>query len=112
MRVEFIAKCCHEINRVYCESIGDTSQPTWEDAPYWQRESAVQGVKYVIDNPNVTPEDQHDNWMKVKIDDGWTFGPVKDPERKEHPCLVPYHLLPEQQQAKDKFFQTVVQLLK
>jgi len=112
MRVEFIAKCCHEINRVYCESIGDFTQPKWDDAPYWQRESAVAGVQYAINNPDATPEDQHNSWMKAKFDDGWIYGPVKDPERKEHPCLVPYHALPEQQKAKDKFFQTTVQLLK
>jgi len=112
MRVEFIAKCCHEINRIYCVSIGDFTQPKWDDAPYWQRESAVKGVQYAINNPDATPEDQHNSWMEAKFDDGWVHGPVKDAERKEHPCLVPYHALPEQQKAKDKLFQTVVNLLK
>jgi len=27
-----IAKVCHEANRAYCESIGDNSQLSWEDA--------------------------------------------------------------------------------
>ena len=26
--------------------------------------------------------------------DGWKYGPVKDPEKKEHPCFVPYDDLP------------------
>ena len=25
-----IAKTCYEVNKVYCESIGDFSQPKWE----------------------------------------------------------------------------------
>lgn len=33
MNVEQIAELCHEINRIYCLSIGDASQPTWADAP-------------------------------------------------------------------------------
>lgn len=112
MRLEFIAECCHEINRTYCEGLGDTSQPPWSEAPLWQKESAIQGVQFVIDNPDVGPEDQHENWMKVKIDDGWKYGPVKDPEKKEHPCMVPYDQLPIEQQTKDKLFRKVVTLLK
>lgn len=36
------------------------------------------------------------------------FGPVKDPERKEHPCFVPYDQLPAAQRAKDHIFNAVV----
>ncbi|CDQ41843.1 hypothetical protein [Virgibacillus salexigens] len=28
-----IAELCHNVNKAYCESIGDLSQPKWEDAP-------------------------------------------------------------------------------
>lgn len=28
-----VAQIAHEINKAYCESIGDTSQPSWEEAP-------------------------------------------------------------------------------
>ena len=35
-----IARVAHEINRAYCASLGDTSQPAWEDAPEWQQQSA------------------------------------------------------------------------
>jgi hypothetical protein len=36
-----IAKACHEVNRVYRASIGDNSQTTWENAPDWQKRSAL-----------------------------------------------------------------------
>lgn len=32
MTIEQIARVCHEVNRAYCESMGDTSQVPWEDA--------------------------------------------------------------------------------
>ena len=41
---EYIAKVCHEVNRAYCMSQGDGSQPRWEDAPDWQKQSAISGV--------------------------------------------------------------------
>lgn len=106
-----IAKVCHEVNRAYCTSIGDNSQPAWADAPEWQRESAVNGVKFSIDNPDAPPSASHDSWSAEKRAAGWVFGPVKDPEAKQHPCLVPYDELPTEQRTKDYLFQAVVRSL-
>jgi len=106
--VKLIAKICHEANKVYCESIGDTSQVEWKDAPEWQKESAVNGVKYHLDNPDSRSEDSHNSWMKEKIDNGWVYGEVKDPEAKTHPCIVPFYILSKEQQFKDILFTTIV----
>lgn len=111
MQVEQIAKVCHEANRAYCENIGDNSQPTWENAPDWQKKSAVTGVQYHLDNPNSKPEDSHNSWLKEKEADGWKYGEVKNPETKEHPCYVPYEQLPVEQQKKDYLFLGVVRAL-
>lgn len=66
--------------------------------------SILDGVYFVLDNPNCTPEQQHNNWVHFKRADGWKYGSEKDFERKEHPCLVPYSELPEIQQRKDSVF--------
>ena len=66
--------------------------------------SILDGVYYVLDNPNCTPEQQHNNWVHFKRADGWKYGSIKDFERKEHPCLVLYNELPEIQQRKDSVF--------
>lgn len=110
-RVGYIARIAHEINRAYCEAIGDTSQVPWEEAKYWQKSSAVVGVHFVRDNPDSTPEQCHENWVAEKIEDGWVYGPEKDEEKKEHPCLKPYDELPQAQRVKDHLFRTVVKLL-
>lgn len=101
------AKTAHEVNRAYCEGIGDTSQEPWCDAPDWQRESCIAGVRGVLFDNN-TPEQSHESWMKQKLADGWKYDPVKDPGRKLHPCLVPYAELPEGQKVKDHLFVTTV----
>lgn len=102
-----IAKTCHEVNRAYCLSIGDTSQPKWEDAPQWQRDSAIKGVEFHLNN-ETTPEQSHESWLKEKIDNGWVYGERKDAEKKTHPCIVPYEDLPKEQQVKDYLFKAVV----
>lgn len=111
MKVEDIAMICHEANRAYCYALGDFSQVPWANAPEWQRESAKNGVKFHIDNPNSKASDSHDNWYKEKAEQGWKYGAVKDPEKKEHPCFVPYAWLPKEQQRKDALFIAVVRAL-
>ena len=105
---EQIAQLCHEANKAYCESIGDMSQPEWEDAPQWQKDSAILGVESVIANPKTTPEQSHISWLNHKQSEGWVYGPEKDPAAKTHPCMVPYEQLPTSQRIKDYIFITVV----
>lgn len=109
---EEIAKVCHEANRAYCQALGDHSQPAWDEAPPWQRNSAMNGVRFHVENPEAGPEASHVNWMKEKLDDGWVYGETKDESVKTHPCLVPFHELPVEQQAKDYIFRAIVHAMR
>lgn len=106
-----IAKIAHQANKAYCEAIGDYSQPEWENAPEWQKDSAIKGVKFHLNN-DPTPEQSHENWLKIKEAEGWKYGKVKDVEKKEHPCFRPYHELPENQKIKDAIFSNIVKAFK
>jgi hypothetical protein len=110
MTVEDIAKICHDANRSYCETMEDYSQVPWELAPEWQKESAVNGVLYHQSHPDSKPSVSHENWLKEKLENGWKYGKVKDPEKKEHPCIVPYDELPEAQKKKDLLFLSIVRI--
>ena len=106
MCVGLIARTCHEVNRAYCQSIGDMSQLPWAEAPQWQKDSAVDGVRAALDG--ATPERLHESWCEKKASDGWVYGESKDADRKTHPCLVPYAELPQAQRVKDDLFAGVV----
>lgn len=106
-----IAEVCHEANRAYCLGLGDTSQPLWADAPDWQKDSAVNGVIFHLENPDAGDNASHENWLAEKRATGWKYGPVKDPDKKEHPCFVPFEDLPVEQQAKDRLFRSIVHAL-
>lgn len=112
MKRELIAQIAHAINLAYCASLGDTSQPVWAEAPEWQQQSALAGVDMHLANPDATPEQSHESWLAQKLADGWVYGEVKDAEKKEHPCCVPYDELPPEQKAKDYLFRAVVHALK
>jgi hypothetical protein len=108
---ERIARTCHEANRAYCAALGDESQLPWEEAPEWQRKSAITGVQFHLSHPDSTPADSHNSWLAEKERDGWKWGPEKNAELKVHPCFVPYEQLPAAQQAKDYIFLAIVRAL-
>lgn len=109
--VENVARVAHEVNKAYCEALGDSSQVPWSEAPEWQKNSAIDGVFYLMENPEATPESSHENWLKLKESEGWKWGPIKDVEKKEHPCFLPYDQLPLEQRVKDYLFRSVVKSL-
>lgn len=111
MNVEQIAKVCHQANKALCESQGDMTQVDFEDAPCWQKQSIIKGVKFNQGNPDAPARSSHDSWLEVKEAEGWKYGPVKDAEKKEHPCFISYEFLSEHHQTKDHLFKAIVAIL-
>ena len=112
MNVLDIAKVVHELNKAYCECIGDNSQPSWEDAPEWLKKGTINGVIVHLENPDISPSATHDNWLKEKIKEGWKYGQTKNPVTKEHPCCILYEYLPTEHRAKDYIFKQAIDSLK
>ena len=44
----------------------------------------------------------HESWFSGKIADGWKYGPERNDRIKEHPSLVPYEELSEQEKEYDR----------
>jgi hypothetical protein len=109
---EIIAPICHQANKAWCEANGDYSQKDWAQAEPWQRQSAINGVQFKLDNPNAGHDAQHNSWMAEKVADGWVYGETKDAVAKTHPCIVPFDQLPEFQQKKDALFCAIIEALK
>jgi hypothetical protein len=111
--VEQIAEVCHEANRILTKHVADVPvQPSWDESPEEMRVSSVRGVQFAIDNPDATPEQQHEAWSRDKIADGWKHGAAKDAAAKTHPALVSYDQLPEGTRRKDALFRAVVAALR
>jgi hypothetical protein len=98
------------VNRAFCAYLGDNSQPTWEDAPEWQRLAPIMGVEFHINNPDAGDSASHDSWMQQKLAEGWVYGKIKDPDASPptHHCIVAFEELPPEQQMKDTLFRSTV----
>lgn len=55
-------------------------------------------------------ENNHDNWARQRLSEGWRWGPVRDDAKREHPDLVPYADLTEGEKEYDRI--TVSEALK
>lgn len=47
-------------------------------------------------------ENVHEVWASGRIRDGWTYGPVRDDDKKQTPCLVPYAQLSDTEKEYDR----------
>ena len=111
-KVTDIAIMCHQANKTWCEMNADHSQKDWNEAEQWQRDSAIKGVEFRLNNPDAGKDSQHNAWMQDKLSNGWVYGEEKNADKKTHPCLVSFDKLPEFQQKKDALFCAIVDALK
>jgi hypothetical protein len=58
----------------------------------------------------VLAKNVHEVWAQKRISEGWKYGTARNDDRKEHPCLVPYENLPEDERVYDLV--TVTETLK
>lgn len=110
--VENIARGCYNVNQVYCYAIGDGmfAGVPWEEASEATRESLRAGVRVLLVDSSMTPEQLHAAWLAFKTAQGWKYGSVKDEAKKEHPCFVPYDQLPKEQRVKDHLFRVAIRV--
>ena len=47
-------------------------------------------------------ENAHEIWAIDRQGEGWTYGPKRDEDKKETPCMVPYSQLPEDEKEYDR----------
>ena len=55
-------------------------------------------------------ENVHDVWAVGRLEQGWTYGLVRDDTNRETPCLVSYSELPESEKEYDR--NTAIETLK
>lgn len=51
-----------------------------------------------------SPEELHNDWWRAYEAMGWVYGPVRDPEAKTHPDMVPFADLDPRERDKDAVF--------
>ena len=64
--------------------------------------SDVELGEELIELREAIAEHAHNVWAAERQTQGWTYGPQRDDEKKQTPCMVPYSKLPENEKTFDR----------
>lgn len=104
-----IARVTHAANRVLTALFKDVPlQPIWKDTPKGMQEGNVDTIVEMMLDNSLTPEDLHDLWCNSMSAKGWTWGEVRDSEKKTHPGLKSWSECSEPTRIKGEMFHAVV----
>ena len=63
--------------------------------------SAIEMQQELLDLAQAISKNVHEVWSAGRMSEGWTFGPVRNDEKRETPCLVPFEELSDEEKAYD-----------
>lgn len=108
-QAEITARNVLNVVNTYKRAIGVAETPVPDAGVASERlNGVIDGVLRAWDNPDETPEQNHQQWMDSMLARGWTLGNL-DEANKTHPALVPYAELPALYLVNDLLFLNVVQ---
>lgn len=84
----------------YLVVVNTTDQFVYE--PYPIRLDDVFLDDDLIELQEAIAENAHEIWAKTRTDQGWTYGPERNDQKKETPDMVPYCNLPESEKLYDR----------
>lgn len=63
--------------------------------------SAIELPQELLEQAQAISKNVHEVWSAGRMSEGWTYGPVRNDEKCETPCLVPFEELSEEEKAYD-----------
>jgi len=106
--IEQACAIAYEAYRAYSRFVlREENIPAWEYAPQAERDR----LRVVVIETATRwwqPRDIHAAWLITHTNQGWRYGPEKDPLQKEHPSIRPWDELTPAQQHQDILFHAIV----
>ena len=109
MQTPHLSEAAYEAIRLFSK---DKSTPSYANATDATRIGYCNGITFLWQYPNSTPGDLHNHWLHGKLENGWSYGDVKDDKGKKHPQFVNYEKLSKDEQKKCGIFIAVFTALK
>jgi hypothetical protein len=54
---------------------------------------------------------RHEEWLKLRVDEGWRYGEEEDEANMVDPCILPYDEIPYVIRAMDELFETLIKAI-
>lgn len=72
--------------------------------------NAIELPEFLKNLVEILARNVHENWAEQRILQGWTHGPERSDHKKQHPCLVPFETLSEEEKLLDR--KTAIETIK
>jgi len=103
-----IAKACHNAHSVIAKNNGMKVIP-WEDKSEEHKAVVINSIEKIVSGEIKSPEEAHENFVHMKEEFGWEFGPEYSTRFKTSPRLCDYEELTDVElQMEDTFFSVAV----
>ena len=116
LSVEQIARITYNACKDFQKECKETNfnQVDWKDTTDELRQNCIDSVKFVIDNTDKSNLEKllHENWCKIKKQQGWKYGKKRNVEKKTHPFIVSYEKLPQTQILEYRMFISMVKSMR
>ena len=76
-----------------------------------QKETLEETARVIFENPSITVEDLHAQWVNSLGAKGYVLGPEINDETKQHPGMLPYDHLPKDSRVATVLFLDTVRAL-
>lgn len=89
-------------------AMGRGARRPWEGQPELYKLEQTSCVRAHLAGEYSCARDAHEDWSERRRQAGWTWGPLRDVERKYHPSLLPWRALPLDLTAKAELYRASV----
>lgn len=95
---QYLMKMADTLSREY--DLNSPFATVFDDAPAMQPDEDL--PPELLPLKELMAENVHNVWMATRKQQGWRYGPKRNDATKEHPCMVPYVELPEEEKEHDR----------
>jgi hypothetical protein len=62
-------------------------------------------------DPTYSMRKRHEEWLQIKLDEGWKYGEEDDEANMVDTCILPYDEIPYPVRAMDELFETLIKAI-
>ena len=111
MKLDQIARTCHEAHNQICKNNGQETI-AWEDKSEAHHKTVKNSIKKILNGIIGSPEEAHMNFKFKKRKDGWTYGENYSTRARTNPRLCDFEELPEAERQKEEMFFAIARSFK
>lgn len=88
-------------------STGNENTPTWDSLDSEERATLYKRVEKTLSDPRAGDATFHNEWVAQMKGLGWSSGRHYSEEARQHPNLLPFHLLDPELQNRERLMRAV-----